>query len=239
MSCDILVALSQSDIGFFLAHPVYVALRRVRCVGRCHLDLLPTSPMTSGFGCPCRYFPEDFRSTLPFLPQDTDFAFLEDNYGCNCNGCRAFNDSTGTRNVSRRVLRDSVQAGATTVPRQQELFQGRFPAAAPSRRHLNSTGASTMTAELSAAWPLDEFYCDGQTQQCPLALLLNGVCDRACATASCDWDFGDCCDPTFQSTTQSLSTEADVTIVTLDMIPFETSHSTPFVLFCRILHLAG
>eukprot|EP00750_Incisomonas_marina_P004558 INCI13482.11.p1 GENE.INCI13482.11~~INCI13482.11.p1 ORF type:complete len:1246 (-),score=206.27 INCI13482.11:1803-5540(-) len=192
MSCDILVALSQSDIGFFLAHPVY--------------------------------FPVGFRSTLPFLPQNTNFAFLEEKYGCNCDGCRAFNDSTGTRNVSRRVLRDSLEA-APTAP-FQGLFHRRSSSPVP-RRCLNTTTATT-DVQLSAAWPLDEFFCDGEAEQCPLALLLNGVCDRACATASCDWDFGDCCEPTFQSTTKSLSTEDDVTILALHVDPFQVSSATPY-----------
>ena len=35
-----------------------------------------------------------------------------------------------------------------------------------------------------SAWPLDTVYCD-EENACTLDLLLNGVCDRACAVAAC------------------------------------------------------
>lgn len=60
---------------------------------------------------------------------------------------------------------------------------------------------------------------------CFRELLLNGVCDRACATASCGWDFADCCNPLFEGTTKSLATESDTTLVTLHM---DNDDDTPF-----------
>ncbi len=57
-------------------------------------------------------------------------------------------------------------------------------------------------------------YCDA-AELCGLSLLLNGKCDRQCASAGCSWDFYDCCEPTFASANQSLTTRTDTTVLAL------------------------
>ena len=54
---------------------------------------------------------------------------------------------------------------------------------------------------------------------------MNGVCDRACATAACGWDFADCCNPEFVGTTKSLATRTDTTLITFRI---SNDDSTPY-----------
>ena len=57
-------------------------------------------------------------------------------------------------------------------------------------------------------------------------MLLDGVCSRACATAECEWDFFDCCTPTFTGTTTSLDTHTDTTLLEIRMN--NSGGSTPY-----------
>lgn len=214
------------------------------------------------------YIPEGFVNPVAFLPEGVEFKFLEESYGCNCEGCgggegpgrslheRAtptprlnkanFINSIATVNQStpggaaldlkdairrqddaaiREILAPSAmlhRGGDSTNHRHvrslqeagdsayySSYYDGFYDADGPSKKEDDDDDGLE-----SSSWPLDTVFCD-DAQQCSLTLLLNGVCDRACATASCGWDFNDCCSPTFSSSNASLDTRTDSTIVTL------------------------
>lgn len=272
MTCEELVDISNSeDISYYFANPMWI--------------------------------PPDASYSLPFLPESTDFKFLEDNYGCNCNGCQSSSDdSSGSSpgvclslpcthflkliihlssfpksivsanlmlhrfltcaGMSRRHLdarsdiseqpsinltrlREAIDSGNIGDASDQLRHSQPYPSG--SRRSLSDSYAdesysffyynpewqiggggggggglgsgdkgSDETSYTTAAWPLDTVFCD-EEQLCSLELLLNGQCDRACANEACNWDFNDCCGPTFDSTTESLDTQTDTTLLILRM----------------------
>jgi len=95
-----------------------------------------------------------------------------------------------------------------------------------------SGGNDDDDALTTSSWPLDTVYCD-EANACSLDMLLNGICDRACATDACNWDFYDCCSPSFASSSQTLDTRDDNALLTLSInndggaTPYDAWDDTP------------
>ena len=211
------------------------------------------------------YVPAGFVNPVAFLPEGVDFKFLEDSYGCNCEGCgggpgRSLHEHTtptprqhqanfiNSEPVANQSLPGAVLDLKGAIRHQddaaiREILSASVLHRGDSHNHRHarslkdagyaeyysyyydgfkknddptipsSKGGDEDELETSS-WPLDTVFCD-EANQCSLTLLLNGVCDRACATESCGWDFNDCCSPTFSSSTTSLDTRTDSTIITL------------------------